>query len=315
MKKTLRANLFLLIFLFAYILLSTGITLAVQSFMPEYVNIVASALIYLLVFGGAVAVFFFTSKEKISDSLGLSFFSPLSALLTFLIPLLLIPTMLLVTYASGFFLQSSTAGDLLASFTANKVPLWLALILLAGLPAFFEEFIFRGIVLRAYRQYPLWIGVLFSSLAFALFHQTLDQLAYSFVAGAVFALVATWTESLLPAIWGHLVLNAFSIIVAYLPNTWTDAINAFVYRSANSPWFVFGACAVLTLPLLILLLLALKKDCQKTKARRIARYGKRAQDDLSSSKFPGFGEMWPMYVFFLVTVSFIILPFFADLFI
>lgn len=83
----------------------------------------------------------------------------------------------------------------------------------ALLPAVCEELVFRGVILNSIKK----MGVLFSVLVcgglFALFHMNPAQTVYQFCCGAVFALIAYRSGSVLPTMLVHF-LNNFIIILS-----------------------------------------------------------------------------------------------------
>lgn len=112
----------------------------------------------------------------------------------------------------------------LLGHTSASMPLpldngwWLCLniLLLAVLPAIFEELLFRGIILNGLRQYGKWTAIIVSALLFALIHGNIDQLVYPFLLGLIFAIIADRTSSTVPTIFAHFVNNCTVIVINYL---------------------------------------------------------------------------------------------------
>lgn len=81
-----------------------------------------------------------------------------------------------------------------------------------------EELIFRGLMLnRLSRVMPGWLAAVLSSAAFGLCHGHPVWFAYAFALGAFFALLDLRAQSILPSILGHLVFNAISQILSFVP--------------------------------------------------------------------------------------------------
>ena len=100
--------------------------------------------------------------------------------------------------------------------TENFGWLVLSLILLALLPAIFEELIFRGILLNGLRQGLSDIAALFmSALMFALIHGSIQQLVYPFALGLVLGWLAMRTGSTFTSMLVHFLNNAIVLIVNY----------------------------------------------------------------------------------------------------
>lgn len=80
----------------------------------------------------------------------------------------------------------------------------------AIVPAFCEEFLFRGLFLRELLPYGRTTAVLGSAILFGLMHQNLEQMLYATVAGIVLALVAMECGS----IWGGVIIHLFNNLLS-----------------------------------------------------------------------------------------------------
>ncbi len=90
------------------------------------------------------------------------------------------------------------------------------LIVVAVLPAIFEEIIFRGFLLKGMKSFGTLGAVLISGGLFALYHQNPAQTIYQFCCGAAFAWVAIRAGSILPTVVSHFLNNAYIIIMTKL---------------------------------------------------------------------------------------------------
>ncbi len=96
--------------------------------------------------------------------------------------------------------------------------LWQYLIWLvaaAVLPAFTEEFLFRGYIKRGFEGQSTVFSVLVGGALFCVFHQNPQQTPYQFLCGVVFALIAVKSGSLLPSILMHFLNNAVVLTFDY----------------------------------------------------------------------------------------------------
>ena len=95
---------------------------------------------------------------------------------------------------------------------------WLVLtfIVVALLPALFEEIFFRGILLKGMQSFGVWGAVLISGAYFSIYHQNPPQTVYQFICGAAFALVAIRSGSILPTVLSHFLNNAFILVLQAL---------------------------------------------------------------------------------------------------
>ena len=100
-----------------------------------------------------------------------------------------------------------------------------ALLVVALLPAVFEEMIFRGILRVGLSDFSVWAGALLSGALFSVFHMNPAQTVYQFACGACFALVAIRAGSVLPTVLSHFLNNAFVLVLMKfeingLPSLW-----------------------------------------------------------------------------------------------
>lgn len=90
----------------------------------------------------------------------------------------------------------------------------LALIVMAVIPAVFEETLFRGAVLSDIREEAGELNSVFlCGMCFALFHASALQTIYQFICGCAFALLFIRSRSLAPCILAHFLNNAVIIIL------------------------------------------------------------------------------------------------------
>lgn len=87
-------------------------------------------------------------------------------------------------------------------------------IVLSIVPAFCEEFLFRGAILTNCRPFGRTNAILISAALFALMHQNVGQLLYTFAAGIVLGLVYEYTGS----IWNCTILHLFNNFVSVSQN-------------------------------------------------------------------------------------------------
>ena len=90
-----------------------------------------------------------------------------------------------------------------------------ALLVIAVLPAIFEEMFFRGLILQSTQNGAGSIrSVFIVGFCFALYHGSPEQTVYQFICGCAFALLAVRSGSLLPTVIIHFINNAFIIIAS-----------------------------------------------------------------------------------------------------
>ena len=89
----------------------------------------------------------------------------------------------------------------------------LQFIVAALVPAFCEEFLFRGAVLTNLLPFGRTPAILISALLFAVMHQNAEQLFYAFAAGVLLGLVYERTGSIWNCFFLHLANNFASVIM------------------------------------------------------------------------------------------------------
>jgi membrane protease YdiL (CAAX protease family) len=110
----------------------------------------------------------------------------------------------LVGYESSISLPDLSGGGIV----------W-AILIIAVLPAIFEESIFRGLMLPPMQKFSTPVAVLLSGALFALYHQSPQQTIYQFICGCAFALVAIRARSVLPTMLSHFLNNAVILLLYY----------------------------------------------------------------------------------------------------
>ncbi|NUQ81703.1 MAG: CPBP family intramembrane metalloprotease [Bacteroidetes bacterium] len=102
--------------------------------------------------------------------------------------------------------------------TADSLPEFgLVLIVVAVIPAFIEEFYFRGYLLRNFsRGYSGLTPVLLTGVLFGLFHFNPFQLTGLFLLGVYFSFIVWWTRSLWAGILAHFVNNGLAVTMVFL---------------------------------------------------------------------------------------------------
>lgn len=90
-----------------------------------------------------------------------------------------------------------------------------AILVIAVLPAVFEEGLFRGVILNGCEQSVGSVRTIFIvGFCFSLFHGSVEQTIYQFVAGCLFAFVAIRSRSILPCMLMHFANNALVLILS-----------------------------------------------------------------------------------------------------
>lgn len=107
------------------------------------------------------------------------------------------------------------------------------------MPAFFEECLFRGLLLNGCKRLGDLFAILTSAILFSIFHTNPMQTVYQFIMGAIFSLLVIKSGSIIPAILMHFVNNFYIIVYYFL----TPA-NYVLPNYVNAILTVIGACCL-----------------------------------------------------------------------
>jgi sodium transport system permease protein len=132
-----------------------------------------------------------------------------------------------------------------------------SLLLFAVLPAFCEEFAFRGYILSGLeRDYRPWTAILLSAFLFGLLHVLLSlfhQLFNSTLLGVVLGLLAIRSRSIWPGVLFHLMNNGLAVIMSRVAEGKIGGqLGSWIYRNPSeglyhAPLIVIGAIATAAL--------------------------------------------------------------------
>ena len=133
---------------------------------------------------------------------------------------------------------------------SGQVEIILSLIVI---PAFCEEFFFRGIIFAEYRRYGTANAVIMSAICFSMLHFSLENMFIYLFTGLLLGFVTAITRSIIPSIALHLLSNTLSIY----------ASDAFLRVTVvkNGAFFIGFVLTVLTCVAFILMLSRVESIC------------------------------------------------------
>lgn len=125
-----------------------------------------------------------------------------------------------------------------------------AILIIALLPAIFEETLFRGVLFGSMQEsgWGTWKAVLLTGALFSLFHGNPEQTIYQFLCGAAFALLAQRSGSILPGILAHFMNNAAILAM----ESFGVNLEAIPLGGAVALYILSGICLAGSLAFLIL---------------------------------------------------------------
>lgn len=153
-------------------------------------------------------------------------------------------------YINGWFLQLIRYPDPGNSYGGATDASAIALFITVSLaPAFCEELLFRGVIYGNLRRFGRPMAVLVSAILFALMHENIAQIFYTFVAGILLALCYELTDSIWCGIFLHLFNNLYSCVQEILVSRIRDRAYAILYL-CDGALLLAGAAAGMLLLLL-----------------------------------------------------------------
>jgi len=217
-------------------------------------NIVLGLILsQILILGGFAAIMRSVTQKPFSAILKLKKFDPFyipAALILGLssrYPITLVSEQLLKVFpVPDIMKESDIMGTALGDLSMSA-----AVFVIAVLPAFFEEFAFRGVFLsimeKKFSKVPL---ILITGLMFGLMHMNIFTVFETGVLGVVLGLLTVSSGSVFPAVIMHFTNNAFSVILMFLIKDGKITEESFLTSNIPFAW-VMSAVSVLLLSALI----------------------------------------------------------------
>lgn len=138
-----------------------------------------------------------------------------------------------------------------------------AFMVIAILPAFFEELMFRGLLLNCCQNGMGSIRTIFvTGFCFSLFHASPEQTVYQFIAGCAFAFLAVRSGSILPSMLMHFINNAL-LVIFNACNLFDETGNLIMSDTAFIILTVFSALSFVGATVWLILDKTPLKKCEK----------------------------------------------------
>lgn len=99
---------------------------------------------------------------------------------------------------------------------SNPLSYLIYLVLVCVSPAFFEEFLFRGVILNGLKKYGKHMAVFVSAFMFMIMHGGPDQTIHQFILGIIYGYIFIETGTLWSTIIMHFFNNFYAITVLYI---------------------------------------------------------------------------------------------------
>jgi len=129
-----------------------------------------------------------------------------------------------------------------------------------------EEFIFRGLLLnRLIKKTNMWVGILISSILFAVIHFDYELLIATFLFSIIASLLYLKTRNLLFPILLHMFHNSIVFIQTTIFPSWQEFISVLTYSNLHTNVVFKSTLLVITSFLMVVSIVYLAKD-KRTKA-------------------------------------------------
>ena len=135
-------------------------------------------------------------------------------------------------------------------------------VFVAVMPALFEEFVHRGLILRGTSEIVGYKkAIIISSILFGLMHLNISQFFYATILGILMGLVATMTRSIWPAVIIHFCNNFINVFMSYAEatNLTSFSLTNILNTIANQSMILFFVAVVIIVLLALMALFALLK--------------------------------------------------------
>lgn len=181
------------------------------------------------VFVPFLIVYFFMRKRRMIGELPLGgVYDPMNAVLLVFIGmggcyLANMITSYITMFASAFGIESY-AMQMQPEFNDSQpVSMLLQVLGYAILPALFEEFAYRGVILQSLRRYGDWFAIFISALLFGILHGNIVQIPFAFLVGILLGYVCVVSGSMWISIAIHFGNNMLSVLQSVLQARYGEA--------------------------------------------------------------------------------------------
>lgn len=249
-KKTASGLGFFVFAYFATMLVLSYVFIFISFLATSFKSIDTVAMFYMEIFISVFSAFvpglfyFLISRRSISDTIKTSYVrqKELWAIVFVGMAVAMVANTasdMIQTNFSFFGLQNTLD---MTSKANTPLEIVLYIISTAVVPAFAEEFAFRGILMGTLRRFGDAFAIIASAIVFGAMHGNIVQVPFAFILGLVFAYVDCKTNSILPSIIIHFVNNFYAVMLDVLQNTgvFSDRVFMMVYFILIAVFCILG---------------------------------------------------------------------------
>ncbi len=249
-KKTASGLGFFVFAYFATMLVLSYVFIFISFLATSFKSIDTVAMFYMEIFISVFSAFvpglfyFLISRRSISDTIKTSYVrqKELWAIVFVGMAVAMVANTaseMIQTNFSFFGLQNTLD---MTSKANTPLEIVLYIISTAVVPAFAEEFAFRGILMGTLRRFGDAFAIIASAIVFGAMHGNIVQVPFAFILGLVFAYVDCKTNSILPSIIIHFVNNFYAVMLDVLQSTgvFSDRVFMMVYFILIAVFCILG---------------------------------------------------------------------------
>lgn len=224
---------------FSYMFVTTGTT-SMDMVSMLFINIFVSVfsafipgLFYFLVSGRSVSETIKTSYVRQNELWALVFIGMAVAMISN------IATNIIQTNFSFFGIENSVN---MSENVTNPLEIILCIVSTAIVPAFAEEFAFRGIFMGTLRKFGDTFAIITSAIVFGAMHRNISQIPFAFLLGLVLAYVDCKTNSIIPSIIIHFLNNCYAVTLNILQSMkiFNDRVFMIIYFVLIAAFSILG---------------------------------------------------------------------------
>lgn len=157
-----------------------------------------------------------------------------------------IVTSYMTIFASAFGIESYMANYTPPVAREGALSLGVQILGYAVLPALFEEFAYRGVIMQSLRRYGDWFAILMSSFLFGLMHGNLVQVPFAFMVGVLLGYCTVASGTMWVGIAIHFGNNLISTLQSVFADRYGEQTGFAFASSVMSALMFFGVlCAFL----------------------------------------------------------------------
>ncbi len=243
------------VFINVLVFVQSKISLCLEKTLPYDISYIISELLYGLayflsfVIPGIILYFMMGKNEKNYSLLTPVIPSPINTAAYIFASISIILTMAIINanIVSVFNYSEYSSKYLWDNAPRSAYQVVLAFITSALIPAFAEEFLFRGAIFSALMPYGKTPAIIISALLFGLMHQNIEQLLYTTAAGLVLAFVVCETGSIWCGVLIHFFNNFTDILKSELIERFPLNVSYPLYIAIEGAMFILGLASIVYL--------------------------------------------------------------------